>query len=73
VVREKGYFWESIPSKILMTAICVDMVVIFAISTFGIPGLIPIAANFVLLAVIWYFVFALIINDIVKVNVLNIR
>ena len=69
VVRDKGYFWESIPSKTLMTAICSDVVITFAISTFGIPGLMPIAANFIFLVMVWYFAFALIINDIVKVNV----
>jgi H+-transporting ATPase len=71
VVREKGHFWESIPSKTLMTAICGDMIVTFAISTFGIPGLIPIAADFIPLVLVWYFAFVLIINDIVKVKVLK--
>ena len=46
VVRENDYFWESIPSKTLMTAICVYIVVTFAISIFGIPGLIQIAARY---------------------------
>jgi H+-transporting ATPase len=71
VVREKGHFWESIPSKTLMTAICGDMIVTFVISTLGIPGLIPIAADYIPLVLIWYFVFALFINDIVKVKVLK--
>ena len=48
VVREKGNFWESIPIKTLMAAICADMVLTLDISIFGIPGLIPIAANFIL-------------------------
>lgn len=71
VVREKGYFWESIPSKILMAAISGDLVVTFVISTLGIPGLTPIPADYVLLAMVWYFAFAMIINDIVKVKVLK--
>ena len=71
VVREKGYFWESIPSKTLMTAICSDLAVTFIISTFGIPGLISIPAGFILLAMAWYFAFALIFNDFIKVNILK--
>jgi H+-transporting ATPase len=49
VVREKGYFWEEIPSKTLMKAIFSDLTVTFIVSTFGIPGLIPIPADFILL------------------------
>ena len=71
VVRDKGYFWESIPSKTLMTAISCDLVITFTISTLGIPGLIPIPAYFILLALAWYFAFALIVNDMIKVHVFN--
>lgn len=71
VVREKGYFWESVPSKTLMAAICGDLLVTFIISKFGIPGLMQISAKYILLAIVWYFAFALIINDIVKVSTLK--
>ena len=71
VVREKGYFWQSIPGKTLMTAICSDLFVTFIISIFGIPGLIPIPAGFILLAMAWYFAFALIFNDLTKVYILK--
>jgi len=47
------------------------MVITFAISTFGIPSLILIATYYKLLVLIWYFAFALIINNIVKVKVLK--
>jgi len=46
MVREKSDFLESIPSKTLIIAICGNMIVTFAISTFGIPGLILIAAYY---------------------------
>lgn len=59
MVREKSDFLASIPSKTLIIAICCNMIVTFAISTFGIPGLILIAAYYVLLVLIWYFAFFL--------------
>jgi H+-transporting ATPase len=71
VVREKGYFWESFPSKTLMAAICADLVITFTISNFGIPGLVPIPAEYILLVIGWYLAFVLIVNDIVKVNILR--
>ncbi|MDQ1251643.1 MAG: H+-transporting ATPase [Euryarchaeota archaeon] len=72
-VREKGYFWESFPSKTLVIAICGDFVMTFLISYFGIPGLVPIPAEYILIAIIWYLTFALVVNDIVKVNILRHR
>jgi hypothetical protein len=39
----KDDFLELIPSKTLMITICGNMIITFAISTFGIPGLILIA------------------------------
>jgi len=70
-VREKGYFWESFPSKTLVIAICGDFVMTILISYFGIPGLVPIPAEYILIAIIWYLTFALVVNDIVKVNILR--
>jgi H+-transporting ATPase len=71
VVREKDYFWKSVPSKTLIFDMCGDMVVTFIISNFGIPGLMAIPAEYILFVVLWYFVFALILNDVVKVNTLK--
>ncbi|MDQ1251926.1 MAG: H+-transporting ATPase [Euryarchaeota archaeon] len=71
VVREKGYFWKSIPSKTLMAAISGDLVVTYIISTLGIPGLMPIPAGYVLLAMAWYFVWSFVVNDMFKVSILE--
>ncbi|HMK46082.1 MAG TPA: plasma-membrane proton-efflux P-type ATPase [Methanocella sp.] len=71
VVREKGYFWRSRPSNILLLAIAGDMIVTAVISILGIPGLTPIPAADVLLVIAWYFVFALSVNDLIKVQVLS--
>jgi H+-transporting ATPase len=54
-----------------LAALCGDFVMTFLISYFGIPGLVPIPAEYILIAIIWYLTFALIVNDIVKVNILR--
>ncbi|BAI61346.1 putative plasma-membrane proton-efflux P-type ATPase [Methanocella paludicola SANAE] len=70
VVRERSYFWRSMPSKTLLLAIGGNMLVTSAIAIAGIPGLIPIPAAYVLIAWAWYFIFALLVNDFVKVRIL---
>lgn len=72
VVRERSNFWKSKPSRPLLTAITADIVVSFLISVFGIPGLAPISPVYVLLAFAWFFVFALLINDQLKIRLLKI-
>jgi H+-transporting ATPase len=67
VVREKGHFWKSVPSKMLLFAIAGNMLATSAVSIIGIPGLTPIPAAYVLAAWAWYFVFALLVNDFFKV------
>ncbi len=52
MVREKSDFLKSIPSKILITAICGNMIVPFAISTFETLGLIRTAVYYILLVLI---------------------
>ncbi len=66
VVRERGNFWKSKPSKPLLTAIFVDIVVSSLISIVGIPGLAPIPVFYVGLALVWFFVFGILINDQLK-------
>ncbi len=70
VVRERGHFWKSVPSRTLLLAIGGDMLVTAAIAIIGIPGLIPIPAAYVLMAWAWYFAFALLVNDFIKVRLL---
>ncbi len=73
VVRERDYFWMSRPSNILLAAIGGDMLVTTIVSVFGIPGLMPIPLAYVLIAWAWYLLFALLINDAIKVRVLRLR
>src|SRR5437867_843916 len=71
VVRERGHFWDSMPSKFLSAALTIDSVAAIILATIGIPGLkaIPLAQT--------VFVFSLtlastlIINDRAKIFLLK--
>ena len=72
VVRERGNFWKSRPSKPLLTAILVDIVIASLISIVGIPGLAPIPVLYVVLALAWFFAFGILLNDQVKTRLTQI-
>jgi H+-transporting ATPase len=70
VVRERGNFWKSKPSKPLLTAILVDIVVSSLISVIGIPGLAPIPISYVALVLAWFFGFGILLNDQLKTRLI---
>ena len=70
VVRERSHFWKSKPSRPLLTAIAADIVISSLISIIGIPGLAPIPPFYVGIALGWFFVFALLLNDQLKTHLL---
>ena len=70
VVRERGNFWKSKPSKPLLTAIIADTVISSVISIIGIPGITPIQPLYVAFAFSWFFVFGLLLNDQIKTRLL---
>jgi H+-transporting ATPase len=70
VVRERGNFWKSKPSRPLLIAIAADMVISSAVSILGIPGLAPIPPLYVAIALGWFFLFGLLVNDQVKTRLL---
>ena len=72
VVRERRHFWSSRPSGTLLGLILLDMLAGAVIATFGIPGVltaIPLARS--LLVIGYSLVFALFVNDLVKVRLLQ--
>ena len=71
VVRERGNFWESKPSRPLLIAIIADILISSIISITGIPGLAPIPPMYVALALAWFFVFGLLLNDQIKTRLLH--
>jgi H+-transporting ATPase len=70
VVRERGNFWKSKPSKPLLAAILADTAISSIISAIGIPGLAPIPIQYVGIALAWFFVFGLLLNDQIKTRLL---
>jgi H+-transporting ATPase len=67
VIRERRRFWNSRPSRLLLTIMALDIIGGALISTFGIPGLfpaVPVAMTLFLLG--WNLALSLIINDFVK-------
>ncbi|HUK85613.1 MAG TPA: hypothetical protein VLU95_07110, partial [Candidatus Acidoferrum sp.] len=73
VVRERGNFWESKPSRLLLIAIIADILISSIISIIGMPGLAPIPPLYVALTLAWFFVFGVLINDQIKTRLLRSR
>lgn len=71
IVRERGHFFNSSPSKTLMLSIIIDMIVIAVLVTVGFPGLKPIPVIYTVFVFIYSFVFSLIINDFIKYTILK--
>jgi H+-transporting ATPase len=66
MVRERGHFWNSVPSKTFLLAITLDMMLVMAISTAGISGLAAISIYYTLGIVVYYFILTLLVNDSIK-------
>ncbi len=66
MVRERGHFWDSAPSRILLTAIILDIIVVGIISTVGIPGLTPVPLIYTLTIIVYYLILVLLVNDSIK-------
>ncbi len=66
VVRERDNFWKSKPSKPLLLAIIVDIILSSVISAVGIPGLTPIPLLYVMIVLGWFFIFGILVNDQIK-------
>ena len=66
-IRERRHFWDSKPSRWLALALVVNSVIVYVISTVGLPGLTPITPAMYLFILGYGFVTCLLINDFVKV------
>jgi len=65
-VRERGHFWDSLPSKTLLTAIILSVAAATAVTTVGIPGLVPLHLEVNVFVMVCSAAFSLILNDSVK-------
>ena len=66
-VRERRFFWSSIPSKILLVSNIISIVIATIITVTGIPGLTPVNVWQTLIILALSAMFTFIINDLVKV------
>ena len=66
VVRERGLFWNSVPSRTLMTALMADMILVGVLVTVGVPGMTPIPLTSLALVFSYVMVLSLTLNDRVK-------
>ena len=66
-IRERRHFWESRPSKWLTFALAINTLIVYVISTLGLPGLTPITSMEFLFILVYGFVFCLLVNDLAKV------
>jgi H+-transporting ATPase len=66
-IRERRHFWESRPSKWLAFALVLNTLIVYGISTIGLPGLVPITSLEFLFIIVYGFAFCLLVNDLVKV------
>jgi H+-transporting ATPase len=67
IIRERRHFWNSIPSRFLLLAIAADLVLVFFIAIFGLPGIAAISPATALTVAGLSFIIAFLINDPVKV------
>ena len=67
IIRERGHFWNSWPSRFLLLAIAGDLTLVFLISILGIPGVAPINPLAALTVAAFSLFFAFAINDPIKV------
>lgn len=67
IVRERRHFWRSMPSKALLSALGLDLLVVFLISTTGFPGIEPIPLRAALVIVAFSLAAVFLVNDPVKV------
>ncbi len=66
VVRERGHFWDSFPSRSLFLITLADMCIVGILVTLGIPGLTGIPPLDTLTVIGMSVVFSFVINDAVK-------
>jgi H+-transporting ATPase len=67
VVRERGHFWDSRPSGVLLAVVILDMVAVALIGLLGVPNVQSIAPIEVGTVIVFSFTSVILFNDSVKV------
>lgn len=68
-VREMKNFWESMPSKVMLLSMILDIIISFIIVTVGIPGLRPVPIRYTAIVFGLALFFNLIVNNFVKLAI----
>jgi H+-transporting ATPase len=71
VVRERGHFWDSFPSRALFLITLADMGIVAVLVTVGIPGLAAIPPVDTLTVIGMSVLFSFVINDMIKYAILR--
>ena len=71
VFRERNHFWNSMPSKIYLIVVIAIMIIGVIIPSFGLLGFESIPITQTLFVIGYYFVFSLIVNDLIKFNLIK--
>ena len=66
IVRERGLFWNSAPSRTLLVTMIADMMAVAALVTIGIPGVTPIPLTYLAIVFTYVLGLSLVVNDRVK-------
>ncbi len=67
IVRERGHFWKSMPSTVMLLSIVMDALLVVVISVIGLPGLSPLSPTIVLFVLAAIMIFTFGINDLFKI------
>ncbi|MCG2894533.1 MAG: hypothetical protein L7H02_07485, partial [Sulfolobales archaeon] len=67
-VRERGNFWASRPSNVMIAAIALDILATLLLAAHSIPGLAAVPIGVTLTALAYAVLFNLIVNNFVKVG-----
>lgn len=73
IVRERGHFWQSAPSKALLFTILADMILAGFLVTVGIPGLKAIPLFDTAVVIVASCLFAFLVDEPIKYLLLNKR
>lgn len=69
--RERRWFWSTMPSKSLILALAADVIIGTALTYIGIPGLMPLQWNHILMIFGYAMVACLAVNDSIKVAMIR--